>query len=149
MAKIYKTARGKAIDVDRIKLTNESAIAVGNMKVNARGDVLGSGKQVAIGRNQLMDQVYNIPNDVYSPNSPSEVAHRQQLIESHNTQKLAELANNLTVPITPAENQTPTPTTSSTARGSLASSIAKPTTVTQELVPNPKEQKKSNGPGRI
>jgi hypothetical protein len=146
MSKIYKTARGKPVDFDRIKLTNESAIAVGNMKVNARGDVLGSGKQVAIGRNQLMDQVYNIPNDVYSPNSPSEVALRRQLVESKNTQKLAELANNLTVPIDSKEDQpTPTPT----VRGSLASSIANPTTKTQELIPNPKEQKKSNGPGRI
>ena len=35
MAKIYKTAMGKALDMDRLKMSNEDSIAVGNMKTNA------------------------------------------------------------------------------------------------------------------
>ena len=147
MTKIYKTARGKAIDFDKIKLKNESATSVGNMKVNARGDLLGSGNQIAVGRNQLMDQVYNVPSGSYSPNSPEEVARRQALIEASNAQKLAELSNNLTVPVTPTS--TDTASVQPATRGSLASSVAKPATVTQEPMPTPKEQKKSQGPGRI
>ena len=38
MSRVYKSARGQAIDIDKVKLTNEQTIAVGNMKVNARGD---------------------------------------------------------------------------------------------------------------
>ena len=147
MTKIYKTARGKAIDMDKVKLTNEAAVAVGNMRVNARGDLLGSGKQVVTGRNAIMDQLYSIPDAGYSPNSPENTARRQALIEASNAQKLAELSNNLTVPVTPTATDTEPATPA--ARGSLASSVAKPTTVTQEPMPSPKEQKKSNGPGRI
>jgi len=36
--KVYKTAQGKALDMGKIMLQNEKIRAVGNMKVNARGD---------------------------------------------------------------------------------------------------------------
>ena len=65
MARVYKTARGKSLDMDKIKLANESAVAVGNMKVNARGDLLGPGNAIAAGRNQVMDQVYAVPDPGY------------------------------------------------------------------------------------
>ena len=38
MSKIHRSARGDAIDMDMIRLANESTIAIGNMKTNARGD---------------------------------------------------------------------------------------------------------------
>ena len=149
MTKLYKTARGKSIDMDRVKLTNEQAIAVGNMRVNARGVVLGSGKKVATGRNTVMDQVYAVPNapmPAYSPNAPAAFAQQQALVEASNAQKLSELANNLTVPLTPSTIETPQ--TQPAARGSLASSVAKSAIVTQEPAPNPKTQKPA-GPSRI
>jgi NACalpha-BTF3-like transcription factor len=37
---IKKSNRGQAIDMSSLVLTNEEAVAVGNMKVNARGDQL-------------------------------------------------------------------------------------------------------------
>ena len=47
MAKqIYKSAQGKSVDLGTIKLRNEHVRAVGNMNVNARGDVLDSNNQV-------------------------------------------------------------------------------------------------------
>ena len=36
--KVYKTAQGKVLDMGKITLQNEKIRAVGNMKVNARGD---------------------------------------------------------------------------------------------------------------
>ena len=36
--KVYKTAQGKILDMGKITLQNEKIRAVGNMKVNARGD---------------------------------------------------------------------------------------------------------------
>ena len=63
MTKLYKTARGKTVDMDKVKLANETVTAVGNMKVNARGDKLGPGGQVIAGRNQVMDRVYSVEGD--------------------------------------------------------------------------------------
>ena len=40
----YKTAMGKAIDIDSLRVANENIIAVGNMRTNARGDELGAGR---------------------------------------------------------------------------------------------------------
>jgi len=75
MAKIQKTARGQLIDMDKLKLTNEHVTSVGNMRVNARGDVLGVGNEVAAGRNKVMDQVYAVPNaDVSEGYSPKPLA---------------------------------------------------------------------------
>lgn len=72
MSNIYKTARGQIIDIDKLKLTNETINAVGNMRTNSRGDVLGVGNQVSSGRNAVMDQVYAVPtannaSEGYSP----------------------------------------------------------------------------------
>ena len=36
--RVYKTAQGKVLDMGKITLQNEKIRAVGNMKVNARGD---------------------------------------------------------------------------------------------------------------
>lgn len=145
MANVYKTVRGKVIDIDKLKITNENTVAVGNMRVNARGDVLGAGNQVLAGRNEVMDQVYAIEEAPYSPNDPTSHMARQTLIEA-NAKKLSELADSLIVTTTEAPAETPVV---SSTRGSLASAVAKTTTVTQEPLPKPIQQKKSNGPTRI
>jgi len=144
MANVYRTAKGKMVDIDKVKLVNETTIAVGNMRVNARGDQLGVGAQIAQGRNQVMDQVYAVPDAGYSPNDPANYAERQAIMEANSAKQLSDLANNLTVNITPTE--TPVAPAS---RGSLADSIAKTTTVTQEPLPTPQQKTKSNGPSRI
>ena len=44
---IYKTAQGKTIDMGKLMIQNEQVRAVGNMKVNARGDTIdGLGKVI-------------------------------------------------------------------------------------------------------
>lgn len=63
MKRTYKTAQGQLIDLDALRLANEDAIAVGNMRVNARGDELGPGGDVAKGRNQVMNEYYQIQAD--------------------------------------------------------------------------------------
>ena len=59
MSGIYKTSRGQAIDLDRLKLINQTAIAVGNAGTNARGDLVQGGKIVKT-REQLAQEHYNI-----------------------------------------------------------------------------------------
>jgi len=64
MAKLYRSALGRAIDMDQLRLANEQVIAVGNMKVNARGDELGPGGQVVRNRNAVMNDYYNLNTPV-------------------------------------------------------------------------------------
>jgi hypothetical protein len=154
MSRIYKTAKGKMVDMDKVKLSNETAIAVGNMKVNARGDLIGNDGQVSMGRNQLMDQVYAVadaPTAGYSPNDPK-VANQQQAAEEKSKSKsLHDLANglidtNVSEPVVNEESPVVAPPTTPTARGILASSVAKTTVVTQQPLPN---LRKPKGPSRI
>ena len=59
MPSIYRTARGVNIDIDAIRLQNETTVAVGNQRVNARGDQLDELGNVIATRNQAMNQHYN------------------------------------------------------------------------------------------
>ena len=40
--KVYRTSRGKQIDMGALQLKNELVKSIGNMGVNARGDVVDS-----------------------------------------------------------------------------------------------------------
>lgn len=64
--KVYKTAMGKTVDMGALILQNETTRAVGNMKVNARGDLLGADDKViqkksAQIKNQAARQTSNSP----------------------------------------------------------------------------------------
>lgn len=132
MGRVYRTAHGKAIDIDNIRLANEDTIAVGNMKVNARGDQLGPGGKVVQTRNQAMDQYYKIHTPTaMDTDQPSDVTAELNIAPDGES-------------FDPPEEQQPP---QQQLRGSLADSIAKQVTVQQELLdPNPNKPK---GPQRI
>ena len=44
--RMYRTMQGKMIDMDRLRAANEDVRAVGNMNVNAKGDVIGPGGKI-------------------------------------------------------------------------------------------------------
>ena len=56
--KTYKTMRGKSIDMDLLQQRNELTPAVGNAKVNARGDELGPGGKIAKKREEVLADYY-------------------------------------------------------------------------------------------
>lgn len=58
MGKIYTTMRGKQLDMEQLHLKHETVPAVGNMKVNARGDQLGRGGKVVKTREQILADYY-------------------------------------------------------------------------------------------
>lgn len=58
MGKLYTTMRGKQLDMEQLNLKNETLPAVGNMKVNARGDQLGPGGRVVKTREQILSDYY-------------------------------------------------------------------------------------------
>lgn len=43
---VYKSANGKPVDMGALRLQNEKTRAVGNMKVNARGDEINDRNQI-------------------------------------------------------------------------------------------------------
>lgn len=43
---VYRTMQGKEIDMTKLVMQNEMTVAVGNAKVNARGDELGPGGKI-------------------------------------------------------------------------------------------------------
>lgn len=44
--KVYRSMQGREVDVDKLRQRNEMTLAVGNVRVNARGDMLGPGGKI-------------------------------------------------------------------------------------------------------
>jgi hypothetical protein len=59
MSKTYKTAMGKTIDMRSMSMANEKIRAVGNMNVNARGDLIDSNNNIVKTRQQQLAEQYN------------------------------------------------------------------------------------------
>ena len=56
--KVYKTMQGKQVDMDLLRKRNELTPAVGNARVNARGDELGPGGKIARKREEVLEDYY-------------------------------------------------------------------------------------------
>jgi hypothetical protein len=55
---IYRSANGKTLDMGALRLQNEKVRAVGNMRVNARGDVINDNNEVIRTRNEQVGKQY-------------------------------------------------------------------------------------------
>lgn len=65
MGKIYRSMKGKPVDIEALRSRNELSIAVGNVNVNARGDELGPGGKIAKKREEVVAPYYeNNPNAI-------------------------------------------------------------------------------------
>src|SRR6056300_1668929 len=56
--KVYRTMQGKAVDMDLLRQRNELTPAVGNARVNARGDELGPGGKIVKKREDVVKEYY-------------------------------------------------------------------------------------------
>jgi hypothetical protein len=54
----YRTAQGKSLDMTALAAKNERTRAVGNMKVNARGDTIDSSGKVVVPVTEKIGQTY-------------------------------------------------------------------------------------------
>ena len=134
--RVYTTANGKRINIDAIISQNEESIAVGNMRVNARGDELGPGGKVVRTRDKVMQDYYKLNTPVASDHIPvPREAAKKDLVD--------DWIEPATVEEIQEENQTESPTESTRPlRGSLANSIAN-----KQVVQAPAPKK--TGPTRI
>jgi len=58
MGRVYTSMQGKQIDMEKLQMRNELLPAIGNMKVNARGDELGAGGKIVRTREQILQDYY-------------------------------------------------------------------------------------------
>jgi hypothetical protein len=140
MAKTHRTARGDAVDMDMIRLANESTIAIGNMRTNARGDELGPGGQIVKTRAQIMHDYHKLNTSVAHdiPVSTTETDIRPDI-------------SNLVTPVADDSPVTESTTVSQYVkpRGSFAESVAEQTEVTQELLQPANSRNEQDGISRI
>ena len=74
MGKVYTSMQGKEVDMEKLSIRHELTPAVGNMKVNARGDELGPNGEIVRTREQILQDYYK-----ENPRAISEeVAKRQK-----------------------------------------------------------------------
>ena len=64
--RMYKTMQGRMVDIEKLRAANESVQAVGNMNVNARGDVLGAGGKVVTTKETVIKKYYEQPRGMVS-----------------------------------------------------------------------------------
>jgi len=142
MADVRRTAMGNAIDMDRIRLSNEKTIAIGNAKVNARGDKLGPGGKVVKTKAEIMAEYYKLHTPT-AQTAPTPTDSSSQLAEDEIITPTADLAQPVALP-DPEVDVSPEYVK---PRGSFADAIAKDTEVKQELVTPPGQ--KNKGVSRI
>ena len=75
----YRTMQGKNVDMDAIRQKNELTVAVGNARVNARGDELGPGGKI-IRRKEDIDADYYADNPQSMPNEEAVVMPNEEAV---------------------------------------------------------------------
>lgn len=146
MTRVYTTAQGKQISMESLRLANEDTIAVGNMKVNARGDQLGPGGIPERSRQASVNEYYNLhtpvagASDGLRPNSG--------IVEDAVQQPVPEPIPSAD-PLIDEQDQMEVQREQPRMRGNLADAVAKKAVVNQELMKPLKQQIKDRGPSRI
>jgi len=133
MKKVYTTANGRQINLDSLIAQNENTIAVGNMKVNARGDQLGVGGKVEVPKEKLMKDYYKINSPIAIDNPPI----------PHQVRKQKDITDEWIEPVTQNEaaEQNIESEEGPKLRGSLADAVSKSKITTPVA--------KKTGPSRI
>jgi len=134
--KIYRTAQGRTVDLGALQLKNENVRAVGNMSVNARGDLIDGWNRPIKTRNQEVAKQYKKQTNV--SDSPVVTAAP----DAKPSKKSKTRAPEVVVPPTPEDFQddfvkpepaapAPAPADNNTS-GGLAAAIARARQIKQE-----------------
>ena len=160
--KIYRSAQGKSIDLGTIMLQNETVRAVGNMKVNARGDKLDNNNRVIETKpRQIQRQNARATNvsdaPVHTSGNKAKRTRRVQVEQQSSTddqpqddQPLETLPQEETPHVVaqpPAQDVVATP--SKIPEGGLAAAIARQREVKQELEKTRRQQQQAHGLRKI
>jgi hypothetical protein len=136
---------GKPVDLGALFLQNEHTRAVGNMNVNARGDVLDSANRVVEPKNRQAQRKYRRQTNVTAgPVGTKPQQEMMQAVDASDT--FADLPQDdpdtMTEPV-------PSPKESSAPRGGLAAAIARSREVKQELEKTARQRAQEQGIKKI
>lgn len=145
--KVYKSAMGKTVDMGALMLQNEQIRAVGNMNVNARGDLLDSQNQVVEPRNRTAQRQYRRQSASSAPIATTKnVRNKTTEIEQDTFEDMPE--DDFDLDPTPQVTAQPE-VSGETPRGGLAAAIARSREVKQELDKTRRQQQQSQGIKKI
>jgi len=100
--RMYRTMQGRMVDIEKLRAANESVQAVGNMNVNAKGDLLGPGGQIKTPKEKIIQKYYEQPKGMVS-DTPSKgkpmTAPKAETVKT--VQKMT--------PVSPKKTPTPQP----------------------------------------
>ena len=155
-SKVYRSAQGKSIDLGTIMLQNETVRAVGNMKVNARGDKLDNNNRVIETKprqiqrqNARATNVSDIPVETSSnkvkksKRDKASLAQAQQS-EQHSSDEMVQMT-------TPEPQMVSAPPVQNIVspgvlpEGGLAAAIARSREVKQELEKTRRQKQQAHG----
>jgi hypothetical protein len=159
--KIYKTAQGKAIDLGSLLLQNEAVRAVGNMNVNARGDLIDSGNKVIDRKNRQIQRQHN--RQTVAVNTPKATVHTSTRAAKQAQQAAVEVnpVEDLLQEIEPLQSESNIQSESTTQsespvinddtapQGGLAAAIARSRAIKQELEKTPRQRAQEAGLKKI
>lgn len=153
-SKVYKSAQGKSVDLGTIILQNEHVRAVGNMNVNARGDLLDNENRVIETKpRQIQRQNARTTNVSTTPVQTSVIRARKERknpVEPVET----DVPNPVNIPESspavlaepPAQNEV---AAGKIPTGGLAAAIARNREVKQELEKTRRQQQQASGLRKI
>jgi len=160
--KVYTTAQGKSVDLGAIILQNEHVRAVGNMNVNARGDLLDGSSRIIDQRNQQVTRQMERTTQSAPTGVSTQPRHTSSVAARRAREDAATPAPAVVDPVVKAPDpdpvveetvaETPTPslrverTVITDQSGGLAGAMARSRTVAQEKLKTQKELVK-NKPG--
>jgi hypothetical protein len=55
---VHKSMQGRVVDIDQLRQKNEMTLAVGNARMNARGDELGPNGKIIRKREDIVSEYY-------------------------------------------------------------------------------------------
>ena len=84
MGKTYKSMQGRPVDMEKLMSQNELMPAIGNIKVNARGDELGAGGKIIKKREDIMAEYYE--------NNPKAVPEKSTPVKTKEVESKSEVA---------------------------------------------------------
>lgn len=73
--------QGKELDLDKLRMRNELTLAVGNARVNSRGDEIGPGGKIVKKREDFMSEYHAHPDSVPSKQEEQVVAQQEKMID--------------------------------------------------------------------
>lgn len=104
--KVYKSAMGRVIDMGALMLENENTRAVGNMKVNARGDKIDVANKVVETKNKQVQKHYRrqVTNTTEQVPTTSTKAAKQQHAQKKSAKE--KVAKDTNVPVASSRGRT-------------------------------------------